>query len=494
MIPKVVQRPHLFSFSKNQLLWRVYVSYPTEAGCMLDIKLSANDVDLPVLDPPTYQTQIKPDADGYVNVYLQDVADSMLENTLPDIDGLPVQASTNIKTFTFQFRRISTAYPGTGWETDDAIFVVKGGIEQLKHDYNNYFLNYHAVNKPFATWKPMNSLVGIYDAFFISILFTDEAIPAWMTRVVAEWTDGTTDTIDTNVDVTVLGKMFFHLKAGAEALGINALAAGRQLWRYSIQARDQADDTIEYSERYYFYADYRAFYNTKIFTYFNSLGGLDFARILGEQEDDYQRSFAEAESFSGSLVVGEPALTQYLQTGHTRMISYKSDAGLQHTKDQTMALQELHVSNLIAEIVGGKYRRVWILSKGDKLMKKTDKKWAFPIEWRYGFTETVYTPSDQDLGTGDDDQVYDGITCPVATDLTATPDGDEVTFTWTTEVGVTYTIEYKLVAAGTWTVETPVTEPHVHTFAAGTYNWRIKTICTPDNHSSYVNGTNFTVV
>jgi len=413
----------------------------------------------------------------------------MLTNVLPDLDGLPVQAATNIKAFTFQFRRISTAYPTVDWETDDAILVIKGGIEQLKYDYNNYFVNYYDVNKPFATWKPQNGFVGLNDRFWISILFTDEAIPAWIVRTVAEWSDGTSDTIDIAVDVTVLGKIFFHIMAGPEDLGINAIAADRKLWRYSVQARDFADTDIERSEKFTFYADYRAFYDTKVFTYFNSLGGLDFCRILGDQEDDYTRSHAEAESFTGSIEVGNPADTQYRQTGLTRLLTYKGDAGLQYTKAQMLVLQELHVSDLVAEVLYGKYRRVWILNKSDKLKRKTEKKWSFPIEWRYGFTEMVFTP-ELDLGEGDDTNEYDGISCPVPNDLNVAHDALEVTFTWSPVVGATYTLEYRK-GTDPWTVVTNATEPYVVTLTAGSWTWRVKTICTPDEHSAYVNGDAF---
>jgi len=493
IVPVVVQRPNFFSFSKNQLLWKVWVSYPSEEGCQLEVRISANDPDLPVLDPPSFTVRVKPDADGYCNVYLQDVVDSMLTNEMPDLAGLQIQPATNYKAIYFEHRRISTAYPTTDWENDGYIIVIKGGIENLKYDYNNYFKNYQAVNLSFATWKPNNSFIRLNDRFWISILFQSESIPAWRVRVRVYWTDGSSDIIDIDADITVLGKLFYHIMAGPEDLGIIGAAAGRTLYKYSLQVVEQDDTDVTHSEVYTFYADYRAFYNVTTFVYFNSLGGIDHARILGEKEDSYQRSFIEAEKFTGSLVIGEPADTQYVQTGITRMLSYKGDAGLQYTKAQLLALQELHVSELITEIVGDKYRRLWITSKSEKLLRKTDKKWSFPIEWRYGFVEEVFTPPGLELGEGDDVNEYESISCPVPTDLLSEAEGDTVVFSWVEVVGATYDLEYKLDGGGSWTVVNPATSPKTLSLDPGTYNWRVRAICTPSVHSAYVNGSNFTI-
>lgn len=408
---RVIQRPHLYCFSKNQILWRFEVDTPGDPGCMLDVYISVvglNGIDDNV---STYQTQLKPDNDGICNVYLQDIIDSMIDYEFPDPVGGQVQYGKNLKRVTLKFRRITTADPSPAWnesEYSHTRYVVKGGIELLKHDHNNYFKNVHAINKPFATWLPKYCFVGLTDKFWISILFTGITTSTGerVLKVTAEFTNNTTEVISIPIPSVDDVYGLYHIMAGAGALGINDIAAGRQLWRYSLQVTHPTSHLIVFSETYMFYIDYRLFYNTQLFSYYNSLGGLDFVRILGDIEDDYQRNFTETEMFTGSLLPGSPPASAYKQTNITRYNSYKGDTGLRHTPAQVMALQELLCSELIWQQISDRLYQVWLLNKGDKLKKKTDKKWNLPLEWRYGFVEQVYTPADTDLGTGEDLETY----------------------------------------------------------------------------------------
>ena len=471
-------------------MWRFYIANPTAAGCILDFKLICDALDGDPSKRRSYQTQIKPGADGYVNVYMQDIIDSMIDYELPVISGDTIQPAANIRLVNIQFREITDADPDPAWITTESAFtryIIKGGIELLKHDHNNYFINYHATNKPFATWMPVNCFVSIDQQFYTSFLLTNIAIPNWKLRVVAEWSDNTNDVID--IVVTDHTKIMYHVKAGAEDLGINSIAAGRQLWRYSLQVRDAADPTISYTSAFTFYADYRNFYKVKLFNYFNSLGGIDHARILGEQEDDYVRNFTESELFTGSITPGDPPLTQYAQTNATRLNTYKSDAGLRHMPTQMMALQELFTSAFVWEILNTKNRQLWILNKNGALKKKTDKKWPFPIEWRYGFTEQVYTPIEIDLGVGSDATSYPGSACPIPAGITVVDlGGGSIQFNWTySSAASNYILEYKLTTDSSWTTYPshigPGDLPLTIAITVGLdYDYRVKAICDDVDH------------
>ncbi len=498
---KVIQRPHEFAFSKNQLLWRFFTVNPQDAGCLVDIKIHAETInDNDPTKTKDFQLQIKPDADGFANAYLQDIIDSMIEYEMPYMNGNIIQRAQHMMKVTISYRRVSTASPSESYIiTEPERYIIKGGIEQLKHDHNNYFSYYQAVNKNFATWMPNFRFIGIDDETMISLLM--QTIESWQLKINIVYTDSTTENILITPLVAVEDFYLYHIRCGAIALGVKTAAAtaGKDVYTYSIQAVNIADNSITYSELYIFYIDYRVFYNAKLLYCFNSLGGVDTLRVLGDVQDDYSRSYSETELFTGQLVVGEPTAAQYGQTNITRLNTYKADIGFRHRKTEVYTLQEFFTAPIAWDWVFDKLRRIFILNKGDKLSAKTDKKFTGQLEWRYGFTEQVFTPAEKDFGVGNDTETYGG-TCPTAATLyTPTAIGLDFfgfwneTFTWATDAEAMYYIfEYKKSTDVDWirghdilgNILQITTQPLTYAFEAGfTFNWRIVTVCGPSDES-----------
>jgi len=489
------QQPYNYSFSKNNLLWRFHTTDGALDGFFVQVILKAykiNSTDAPL----EFTAKLPADAGGFANFYLQDIVDSMIDYEYPGTDMINV--AQNIKKFKLQYRWISDVYtsnPYTTIATD--FYIIKGGIETSKHDYNNYFANYHGVNKPFATWMPANGFVGLMDDFYISLLFTNNFTTpdtdARMLRVIAEWTDSTTDTIDINFPAVTGLYLLYHLKSGPEALGINALAAGRKLYRYKLQVVNVTTPSTLYTEVYVFYIDYRSFYKTKLFTYFNSLGGIDYVRINGDTEEDYNRTYSEAETLKGFIDVSSRPDTLYTQTQITRYNSFKSDAGYRHVANQAIYLQELLMSTFIWVMINAYAVRVWLLNKGNKLVQNSDTKFNFPIEWRYGFTEQVFTPTEVDFGIGDS---FYGMTCPASV---GTTNEDQTGGIWRLACdadiaeAIGYIFEYKLSTDTVWTIViSSISHVDIPVDAGVTYNWRVKIKCDENFYSTYTNGADFT--
>ena len=490
------QQPYNYSFSKNPMLWRFYTATPLAGGCFIQIKLQAyiiNSTD----DPLEFNTSIKPGTDGFANFYLEDIVDSMINFVYPGTGIINIAA--NIKKFKVSFREVTNVIPNPGY-TDIATdyYVIKGGIENSKHDYNNYFSNYHLSNKPFATWLPDNCFAGLEDDFYLSILFANDFTAldtdARTLRIIAEWTDSSTDTIDINFDAPIGPYLLYHIKAGATALGINAIAAGRMLYRYKLQIVNTATPATTYSAVYTFYIDYRLFYKNKLFNFYNSVGGIDFVRVLGDTEETYNRTYTEAETLTGYVPVGSRINTQYLQTQVSRFNNFKSDIGYRHTIKETVYLQELLMSTMIWELLFAKNVRVWLQNKSNKLLQNSDTKFNFPIEWRYGFTEQVFTPAEVDFGDG---VAFAGMTCPFATETDQTDLGGglyHLSCEPDIAEAVGYVFEYKENSSSTWIAyATIVAYKDVAVTAGLTYNWRVKIKCDDSFYSAYTNGTDFTV-
>lgn len=499
-IPIVIQRPHDISFSKNQLLWKFYC--PTAAGSLLDFKLTLTDFEVPdALTNKTYQTQVKPDAEGIVSITAEDIVDSMIDCQYPVITGIGNMAAPSnvLKQCFIEFRQITDATPSPTWENSEVTnirYVIKGGIELLKHDYNNYFVNMHGISKPFATWQPKYRMIGITDSFYMSILCAGTFNTTTRNLTVqADWVDGTSTTLGFPItpEHTLFG--MFNFKAGITDLGIPAAEPTKTLWRYKIRIEDATTSTM-LSEEYILYADYREFYNTKIFNYYNSLGGIDHVRILGDTEESYNRNFTEFEKFTGAISIRNAIDTEYSQTNQTRLNTFKSDIGLRHTPEEVLAIEEIFTSPLVWEVVNGKNIRVHITNKNNKLIQKTDKRWAMPIEWRYGFTEQVYTPVAANLGTGTNLQVYG----PYALERTFLPDYPSSPawhFTWKGYPNAAnYNFEFKTTVDTIWdTVTITDTELYVDISSfpgAFTWEWRVSAnYIGPPAQQVYTNGENF---
>jgi len=487
----VKQQPYNYSFSKNQLLWRFYTTAPLAPGCFIQIKLQAYVINGSAA-PLEFIERIKPSTDGFANFYLQDIIDSMLEYKYPG--SAVINIGENIKLFKLSYREVTNDLPSPAYITlATDYYIIKGGIETSKADYNNYFVNYLDVVKPFATWLPADSFAGIDDDFYISILFsnnfTTPDTDGRTLRITAEWSNASTDVIDIAFTPAIGLYLLYHIKAGATALGINALAAGRQLYRYKMQVINTLTPATTYSAVYTFYIDYRMFYKNRLFKYYNSLGGFDYVRVLGDTEESYNRNFTEAENLQGFIPVGSTADTLSVQPGITRFNSFKSDVGYRHTLKQAIHLQDLLMSFWIWEVINGKNVRVLLQNKNNKLVQNSDQKFNFPIEWRYGFTEQVYTPADADFG------VAAGPVCPLPTGLTAVYDTDHWQFSCTAaSAAIAYVFEYKLASEPLYTVVTDITNSiNAGLLIDGDYVWRVKLICDVGNESGYATGTPFTV-
>ena len=82
-IATVLQRPYYYSFSKNELTWRFDIPLPAAAGCKLQFKLFANTASNIPATQRVFETELRPNSDGFLNVAVQDIVDSMIDYKVP---------------------------------------------------------------------------------------------------------------------------------------------------------------------------------------------------------------------------------------------------------------------------------------------------------------------------------------------------------------------------------------------------------------------------
>lgn len=400
---KISQRPYKFCFSKNPVQYTFSeISNFADAGCYLLIQIYKRDIG-GANEILLFTEQIKPLSTSVV-YDMASIVESSLEYALPDFAGSVVQSGNNVKEFYVKFATITDAAPDASYISDATNFIygVKGGIPRPQWDWNNYFVNYVQNNKPFLTWQPNNRFVGLNDSFFISFLNSLASVSLSLI-VDAVYIDGTTAQVVTNF--TDSNKVLYHIQAGPDQLGLNALHADKRLYKYSLSIVSTANHATVFVNPYTYYIDYRNFYNTKFIHYYNSLGGVEMVRANGMIETTADVTFTDSERFGGNVIIGSPNLEEYTQTAKSKVDSFKGDSGFLYTKAEQDVFQEILLTRFAWERIIGNNWRIYVTNKSTSLRKTTDKTWAIPLEWRYSFSNSVYAPL-IDLGVGGDGNNY----------------------------------------------------------------------------------------
>jgi hypothetical protein len=348
---------------------------PTETGLMI------------------YSTILKPQSDGTCAINLQDIIDSYIQYQLPE--GTAVVVATNLSKFYIQYRRITEIDTDTEFTSDEENMrtAIKGGIGKLFELLEeNYFTKQYSnvLLQPFSTWQPDKRFIGKTDKIWITwmcILMGDS--PAKGLRIRYYNFAGEETIVDKEIP-NAGADILYHIPAGIQQLGIPA----DDLWYYTLRVEYLDGDDTEasaFSPLYTFYVDYRNFYGSRVFNYYNSLGGIDYVRILGETEENYSRDFSESEVFIGQLDESLPP-SSFEHSNIRRADSFKSDVGYRHNPEEIEALKEILTSALIWEYYSDKRLRVILTNKSGTMKRSNSKRFSLPIEWRYGFIDPVYTP------------------------------------------------------------------------------------------------------
>lgn len=405
----LTQRPHIFCFSKNPVQYKFTVPDYTAAGALIHVELYMKNIGVVGAGTLIYAEPIKPSS-AETAINLQDIIDAALDYQLPDFSGGVIQSGFNhIKIFYIKYYHTTDADPDVVYSTDvtKLRYALKGGIANPEWDWNNYFV-YLRGSLMFLTWQPNNCFVGLDDNFFISYLNTVAAVPLTL-KVFVEYSDGTTANADHAFGDSG-ENLLYHIGAGVSQLGIDVT---KQVYRYSISVVETATPATIFAGSFTYYIDYRQFYYTKFLHFYNSLGGLQYTRVRGDIEYEVPRKFSESERYHGITVIGAPAGEEYTQSGITKIDTFKGETGFIHAIAEYDTLQELLLTGFAWErrfftpVPGGAGAnlRIYITQSSAKMGSTADKKQSMSLEWRYTFSNQVYTPF-IDLGTGVDEEDY----------------------------------------------------------------------------------------
>lgn len=509
MAYQLKERPHKFVFSNNPVRYLVEISNPGTPGSALEVELYGCDFDFtPTIDAPgtliNAQT-LYPNPDGKVWFYCEDYLNSYVEWQLPDIFAGPdpgniIAVDKQIKKFYIRYRQITNRNQSPLWASDLANIriVIKGGVAKEKFDRNNFFINYLVDNKSFLTWQPAGHFIGKKEFRYLTYFHHYDTTPELKMKARVVFLDGTEETVVKDFPA-LTESLLFHLPASVSHIS-DVLIDNRDIWYYDISVVD-ADDNV-YAAVYRMYVDYRNYYHAFEFIYHNSLGGMNTMRVRGEWSEEMQRNYTDVQQ---AVVYGDDAKmlpTENAVVNISKFEIYKGDAGWFNTKDMQDSIKDMLLSDSIYRILHNRWLRVVQLQKSQPMGESDDTKWSFPLQWRYTFDNTNFTPFNKDLGFGADDEPDGALfgVCTTPGNLVAGFIGEDgggiaIGFTWdAVPDSENYELQYKEDGDVDWTtVISADNEEDITFMESGNYSWRVRTKCGDDDYSAYAPGPGFSI-
>ena len=172
----VNRRPHTHNFSGNPVHYELYSSLASvDATVFFEVKVMFRK--LSALNYAEIVTLPYSPVNGYADIDLKDILDSLLEYALPSFNN-PFEttvwdAAPQTGHFYLEFREITSGNPDPSWddsEKDFERFVLKGGLNDFKYQGNNFWLNYFFVANPFLTWQQSGRLASYNERMYLAWL------------------------------------------------------------------------------------------------------------------------------------------------------------------------------------------------------------------------------------------------------------------------------------------------------------------------------------
>lgn len=431
----VYKRPNDRCWSGNPIHYQLYSgTAAADATIVFEIKIKFKRADAAAYSDIVV-LPYNP-VNGYADVDIQDILDSLMDYEVPYIIDPPEYASplfcrqiTGL--FYIQFREITTIDPDPAWvdtESANELFVIKGGIAFHKWRGNNYWENYFDPLKPFLTWQQSARLASLGERMYVAWLNLTDADPADLRmRRKLVFTDASEYTYDHNFPSNKYDVVYFP--AGATQLLLDEVFPTKEIWYWTLQVWN-LDTGLPESEEYKYELDNRNDYNGITLNYRNSLGGLDSVRVRGTIEYNLQREFAQQghivqhDYFTGGFISGK-----IKAANSTELLQYKGDIGHLNKEEQDR-LRDIHLQREVWWEISKKWLPILAMTGSTKKGTTEDQLWGMPIEFAISSGgDRYYTPDNVDLQDGDLPSI---VVCDVVIGVpTYVFDDPEYTVNWT---------------------------------------------------------------
>jgi hypothetical protein len=405
----VIERPHRYCFSKNEIR---YVFLLADAGTRPGLYLQARIMYAGIQDAEFTELYafdgLKPDADGYVYLYIQAYLDSVLQFVLPHLDAALTDAEAQCARFYVEFREVEDANLDPEYENiegNNERIVLKGGIERHKMSRNNFFINYRDVQLPFFTWQPQRRFIYTDEKFFLSFLNIDadgEVVGGSIMKIKKHLQDGT----ETTYTESLVGNRLFVHAYPLYNYPIDAADTNKVVW-FEVTVYD-TDGVTPIANTHRMYIEYRPAYYAYTLFYMNSIGGAEALMVLGDTDISYPRATTEAEGgfsltdWTDTTKAAQRILQPLLQRNYKAVITNNKT----RTLAQKEALTELFVSRNLYMLFDDRYVPVVVTTNGAQLGRADNVIDGLAIEWQLSESNETFTPAGVEFGAGADAETY----------------------------------------------------------------------------------------
>jgi hypothetical protein len=418
----IQEAPYKISFSRNPIRYVIITNTnPATAGLLVEVELFFSKLDSTSGFISIIRLPLVPDSSGKVSVDFSKVLDSLVDYTLPDFTNTVGKAFSQVAQYYIRLREITTLNPEPLWENDTQKHVVKGGLPYERWKGPGFFINFDSPAKAWMTWQPSGRTVSPTEKTWLSFFNLAAATHNDVkVKIIATYTDGSqSNSITINFPIGSLGGEMvgyglYRIPAGVEQLGLQLLDPSKKIYYYELRVFYVNDPIVE---PYFLYVDYTNDYNQTQFNYFNSLGGFDSVRVLGNIEVQSNTDRDLALNYADASYYNEPNLVpqEFMQQVTEQQI-FKANIGLMDDKRQQDLLRDLLLSK---SVVAPKFERWWpvnVLNKSTALGNISDSLSEMEIEYSFGFTNENYAPEGAPLAGL--------VTCPIITNLLMVDNGD----------------------------------------------------------------------
>lgn len=433
----IIERPYGIAWSRNQIRFGFQTDTPVSTpGLFIQVSIYFSF-------DTTNWTQVVtlsllPDSLGACYADISRILDGMLSNFLPTVNGGVEAAAGNVGNYYIQYREITDANPAPAWSSDVNLKVIKGGLSYEQWRGSNFFTSYMVNNKAFLTWQKSGFLTDTEQTNFLFFLQIADSSGQINATFKIHYTDNTEDSSKVLAigDGSVYPRYsLWSIPTGIAQNSLDAVKPTGMIQWYEVTVTDNSGVL---AGPYRYNPDYRQFYNLFYFNFINSLGGIDSIRILGQWEQEQDRSFDEVEMIDNDYFSNTNNLpARSGQVNIVEQISYKGNAGFIHDVDVLDAYRELFLSSKVFQIFDAKWMFVVITPNKTSFAFNKQGLRHLPVEWQYSFKNRNYTPMSVVMG--------ELAVCPVPGNLRVTGnDGYIYHFTFDTSPGQqSYIVEWE---------------------------------------------------
>lgn len=497
----LTERPELWSFSRN------YIRYCFSAGNLgvqsieVQVRLWVGTVDGNTANDKAIKSYtLTPDSTGYCDVYVEDLVDAQLQWGLPaPVAGAITPVTTQTASFFVEYREVTPLNLNPVWvsDADARRLAIKGGVPaQL---FNRSLPTQLSQFTYQAGWA---AFVGVTDHFYRTFVsLSPQQASSRTAELTILFSDNTTQTA--TIAFASLSAGIYHVPASPAAWGL-AIPTGKIPVSYQVVVKTITSGATTTQVLIDGIIDHNWYREVYAFQYHNSLGGLDYQRLLGDTDEELERTVNDGERI-GSAAYNLPAKHgHYFQRNISITQTFKGDAGYFASPTQQEVMKELDLSEsvwMVRQLSAtiNQWQQVRIMNKNRKPRSASSKRWSWDVEWQWAyriaaFSNLAYTGLGVDTNNYTTTAAVCGLVSGLATQKFTSNGFTYVQFTWAAGANSwLYHLQYREVGtAWAFTISTYTNDYLMPMDTGKTYEWRVQALCSLTDVSGWVMGQNFT--